>query len=167
MNQVKVSKEDCPPSCEQIRFITSEIHQKIDPIKECEKGDVAESIIANYIHMNRNSRGNNGLPTNIPESDYFWKPSILQFYEKMVEHNHSKENVRLEVAVEATLHDAALMDNIKETCIALLSQDVARVSIMFESDYYVLTNTNVRITFFDQLSALGKIFKKYFMHTYY
>ena len=35
-DEVKVSKEICPPSCEQIRFITSEIHKKIDPIKECE-----------------------------------------------------------------------------------------------------------------------------------
>ena len=55
MNDVNLSKETCPPSCEQIRFITSEIHKKIDPIKECEKGDVPESFMANYIHMNLNS----------------------------------------------------------------------------------------------------------------
>ena len=69
MQVVKVSKEICPKSCEQIRFITSEIHKKIDPIKECEKGDVAESIIANYFHMNWNSGGYYGLPKNVPFDD--------------------------------------------------------------------------------------------------
>ena len=34
MNEIKVSKETCPPSCEQIRFITSEIHKKTYPVKE-------------------------------------------------------------------------------------------------------------------------------------
>ena len=149
MNEVKVSKETCPPSCEQIRFITSEIHKKIDPIKECERSDAPETFIANYLHMNWNSMGFNGLPTNIPLKDYVSKPLMLQFYEKMQEYKQSNGNGNLEF----TSH----FDSIKETCKALISQDVARVSIMFESNYYVLTNTNVRVTFFDQISALGKI----------
>ena len=153
MNKIKVSKETCPPSCEQIRFITSEIQKKIDPIKECEKGDNVESFIGNYIHMNLNSIGNGfwGPPANIHKYDEIVKPTLVQFLEKMLEYKQSKENVSLEVKYDP-------FDSVKETCIALLSQDVARVSIMFESNYYVLTNTNVRVTFFDQISALGKVF---------
>ena len=88
-----------------------------------------------------------GPPKNIFLEDIIAKPLMLQFYDKMLE-KKSKENVSLEVKPEP-------LDSVKETCIALLSQDIARVSIMFESNYYVLTNTNVRITFFDQISALG------------
>ena len=159
MNEVKVSKETCPPSCQQIRFITSEIHKKIDPIKECEKDDGAESIIANYLHMNLNSAAgyDRRLPRNIPMSDYIAKPLMLQFYEKMQEY----KNVSLEVKGRNDI-----LDSVKETCKAILSQDIARVSIMFESNYYVLTNTNVRVTFFDQISALGKIYIN-FIQTYF
>ena len=149
--EIKISKETCPPSCEQIRFITSEIHKKIDPIKECEKDDGAESIIANYLHMNLNSAAgyDRHLPTNVPFNDYISKPLMVQFYEKMQEYQRLKENVSLIKSI-----------HVKETCKALLSQDIARVSIMYESNYYVLTNTNVRVTFFDQISALGKILIK-------
>ena len=152
MNEIKVSKETCPPACRQIRFITSAIQKKIDPIKECEKGDNVESFIGNYIHMNLNSIGNAewGPPKNIPESDKIVKPLMVQFLEKMLEYKHSKENLSLEIKDDP-------FDSVKETCIALLSQDIARVTIMFESNHYVLTNTNVRVTFFDQISALGKI----------
>ena len=150
-NEMKIAKETCPPLCEQFRFITSEIHKKIDPIKECEKDDGAESIIANYLHMNLNSAAgyDRQLPRNIPMSDYIAKPLMLQFYEKMQEY----KNVSLEVKGRNDI-----LDSVKETCKAILSQDIARVSIMFESNYYVLTNTNVRVTFFDQISALGKIY---------
>ena len=158
-NEMKIAKETCPPLCEQFRFITSEIHKKIDPIKECEKDDGAESIIANYLHMNLNSAAgyDRRLPRNIPMSDYISKPLMLQFYEKMQEY----KNVSLEVKGRNDI-----LDSVKETCKAILSQDIARVSIMFESNYYVLTNTNVRVTFFDQISALGKIYIN-FIQTYF
>ena len=162
MNTVNISKETCPPSCEQIRFITSEIHKKIDPVKECEKGEVAESFIANYYHMNLNSMSKtyDGLPKNIPMLDYIQKPAMLQFFDKMQDYKESHENVSLEVNGNSYVDRLA---SIQETCKALSSKDVARVSIMFESNYYVLTKTNVRVTFFDKISALGKILITYFI----
>ena len=107
--------------------------------------------------MNLNSGAGllKGLPTNIPYDDYIQKPVMLQSFEKMKKYKESNGNV-----VPYVYRKYQKMFSIQETCVKLLSQDVARVSIMFESDYYVLTNTNVRVTFFDQISALGKILIK-------
>ena len=121
---------------------------------------MAESFIANYYHMNLNSSSKtyDGLPKNIPMLDYIQKPAMLQFFDKMQDYKESHENVSLEIKGNSYVDRLA---SIQETCKALLSKDVARVSIMFESNYYVLTKTNVRVTFFDKISALGKILITY------
>ena len=112
--------------------------------KLCEKDDGAESIIANYLHMNLNSAAgyDRRLPRNIPMTDYISKPLMLQFYEKMQEY----KNVSLEVKGRNDI-----LDSVKETCKALLSQDIARVSIMFESNYYVLTIEKYQMMLFQNI----------------
>ena len=126
--------EVCPKSCKELRFITSEVIDKLDPIKECSKTNVLEYKIARQLHEQWTAEGSH------------YKQRLLYSFEQLTGYLSSKERVELK----------DYMKSVEETCKLLITKDLARVSIMFESEKYVLTKSNVRVTFVDRLSTFGK-----------
>ena len=53
---------------------------------------------------------------------------------------------------------------IQNICQALVDQDIAMVSVMFERKRFVRTKTNIRVTFLDMLSAFGNLLKLFSHH---
>ena len=76
------------------------------------------------------------------------KPLLLDSFEQLAGYLSSKEKGELKGFRNGI--------SIKETCKLLIAKDTARVSIMFESEKYMLTKSNVRVTFVDRLSTFGK-----------
>ena len=48
-----------------------------------------------------------------------------------------------------------------EHCKSLVVQDLARITIMFESKKYVRTKTDKRVSFSESFGAFGKVFTTY------
>ena len=56
---------------------------------------------------------------------------------------------------------------IQDVCKALVDQDIARVSVMFASNRYVRTTTNIRVTFLDMVSSFGILITLLILNYFY
>ena len=138
MEEKSISLEVCPTSCKELRYISSQVIDKLDPIKECSNDKTVEYMIAKQLHKQWTAG-------DMRSDD---KPLLLDSFEQLAGYLSSKEKGELKGFRNGI--------SIKETCKLLIAKDIARVSIMFESEKYMLTKSNVRVTFVDRLSTFGK-----------
>ena len=74
---------------------------------------------------------------------------------------HHKRHVMRNGNLNESIYDLKL-----NLCKELVMNDIAKVSISFESKKYVRTLTNVKTTFVDSLSSIGNITMLYPLSTY-
>ena len=131
MNNYQNSINECLPSCHQIKFTSSEIREKIDSAKVCNKSpnEGAERQLAKKIY-------DNGYEL------FFKIEKLREWIEKGNKLNESMDFEQME----------------KDFCKELMENDIAEVKVMFERKEYIRTHTSKRVTFPDKLGAFGKIF---------
>ena len=127
MNQiVKVPEKTCLPTCHQLQFTSSTEAIKSNAKEICSLGGKEFEIARDLLQ--------NGY-----SSKYYQ-------YRKLLKDNKYK-------LVWATRLDSMAM--ITEICESLVDQDIARVSVMFNSNRYVRTTTTMRVTILDMISSFG------------
>ena len=149
MDEKQISSEICPSQCEQLRFITSREIEKLDPEKEClgkqEELTGIEINIARQQFMHWTGKHVDNPDVSLP---------IFLTYEKMMDYTSGRLNTSGLWTGDDYENNYHILS--RETCKALIKQDLARVSFQFESKQYVLTKTNIRVSFNDKLSSFGK-----------
>ena len=127
LEELKVSKDECLPSCHQVRFTSTKVISKLDPSEVCDpkstspKHETVEYSISKFL------------------VDY-------GYYDVL----HHKRHVMRKGNLNESIYDLKL-----NLCKELAMNDIAKVSISFESKKYVRTQTNVKTTFVDSLSSIG------------
>ena len=125
MKEIQISPGSCLPSCHQLRFTATEIHNKLEVSDFCPQGidtKPSGSFFASYTQFLINSGAYDTL------------------YHKRYA-NKSEDT----------------SDFFQSICEELVRNDMAWVSVMFESKRYVKTSTDVKTTFVDSFSSIGKL----------
>ena len=126
MKEIQISPESCLPSCHQLRFTATEIHNRLEVSDFCPPGVIdskhSESFFSSYTRFLINSGAYDTL------------------YHKRYA-NKSEDTSEF----------------FQSVCKELVRNDMARVSVMFESKRYVKTSTDVKTTFVDSFSSIGKL----------
>ena len=138
MNQIEeVPEEICLPSCHQLQFTSTRELIKSNAEELC-KTDLSseESYLAKLLLENGYSK---------------------QYYEYL----KLKEDDDYKLDTSNIIVPELIIQNI---CQALVDQDIAMVSVMFERKRFVRTKTNIRVTFLDMLSAFGNLLKLFSHH---
>ena len=131
----------CLPSCHQVRFTSNQYIEKLDAETVCNDTTSIESNIAIVT---------SGV------GDYTSSETLLFMTRKL------KELLNGPIGPNVSIDLETMKNNY---CKNLVKQDLARITVMFESKKYVRTRTNRRVTFSERLGAFGKIFLiKKFMH---
>ena len=135
MNQEKVWQDcKCLPTCNQLEFSNNEQSFIRDPDEVC---DYKYSIENDYAQTLMDTAYNPLLYKYLTITK--WKNS------------GSDPNEQLEQWSESSIK--------KKLCKALVANHVAKVSVMFDKTKYVRTQRNLKVTFADQLGALGMQYK--------
>ena len=131
MNKIEdVPEKICLPTCHQLQFTSTTELIKSNADEICKDDQRNKEI-----HHIALSQFGNGYS------------KLYYEYRKLLENDTYKLDPHF-------LTETAIQD----ICKSLVDQDIARVSVMFESKRYVRTTTNIRVTFLDMVSSFGKIY---------
>ena len=129
-------RKKCVPSCNQVEFTSTEQSFKRD---------------ANSICSERRSLENN-IAEDIMKSGY---DSLLYKYMKITEWKSNRDE--LGEKFNDTLEPYREYQIKSQLCKSIVNNHISKVSVMFDRPKYMRTERNLRVTFADQLGALGKI----------
>ena len=86
----------------------------------------------------------------------------LQIAEMLLQNGFSKQYYQYKKRMEDKAYnfDMSFLPDpmVKDICESLVDQDIARVSVMFDSKRYVRTTTSIRIKFSDMFLTLNNYF---------
>ena len=123
------SIKDCLPGCYQLKFISSEIREKLDAEQIC-------------IHDHHNQ-----IESMIGR---FWSGSGMEHFYEIQKIKELLANGNPQKGVY-NVTQAKL-----DYCISMVENDLAEVTVMFERPEFIRTSTSKRVSFPDQLGVFGK-----------
>ena len=151
MNQIKIPKDKCLPTCHQIRFTSTRMTTKIDVENIC----------------------------SIPKQPLLpWSKELLIardiLYENGIQY-HKYKNIKdwlklrkdLGGSSKANLEKFNFNQEIEKICTSIVAEDIIKVSVMFESEEYLRTKSEIKVTLMDRLSNLGRYVLIYFVGNTY
>ena len=125
----------CFPTCHQVRFTSNQYIEKLDAETICDDFSSIESYIA--LKTSGYDNGRDLLFTTRKLQDILMH-DVLDIY--------------------PTNRSIDLMSMKKKYCKNLVNQDLARITVVYESKKYLRTRTNKRVTFAERLGAFGNIY---------
>ena len=140
VNQIKLPKDKCLPTCHQIRFTSTKMATKIDVENICSIPKqpllpwskellIARDILyENGIQYHKYKAIKNWLELRKEDGGYSSKSNLEKF-------NFNQE--------------------IEKICTSIVTEDIIKVSVMFESEEYLRTKSDIKVTLMDRLSNLG------------
>ena len=128
----------CYPTCHEVRFTSNQYLEKLDAETVCKQRSSIEFNIAETTY------GRNSVDGDV------------QFTTRKLQ--EILQNVDIEIT--NTTFDINQMR--MEHCRHIVVQDLARITVMFESKKYVRTKTDKRVSFSESFGAFGKFYTIYF-----
>ena len=127
------ASDHCYPTCNEIRFTSNKYLEKLDAEKVCQQRTSIEFNIADTTY----GYGDNG---DLRFTTGKLEEILVNQDKEIANATFDKKQIRMEY------------------CKNLVVQDLARVTVMFESKKYVRTRTDKRVSFSESFGAFGKVF---------
>ena len=124
--------ELCYPTCHEVRFTSNQYFEKLDAERVCKQHSSVEF--------------------NIAATTYGRSVGDLHHITRKLEEILTNDDIE----ITNTTFDKIQMR--MEHCKNLVVQDLARITVMFESKKYVRTKTDKRVSFSESFGAFGKLY---------